>query len=90
MSTCPEGRTSCGGTCVDLATNRDNCGACDRRCAEQQSCVNRNCVCPMGTSLCEGRCVNLTNDKQNCGECGNVCKGPRSCVASMCVMDGAL
>ena len=33
---CPPGRTSCDGTCVDLADDDDNCGACGFRCRDHQ------------------------------------------------------
>jgi hypothetical protein len=29
---CPAGKASCGGACVDLASDADNCGACGVRC----------------------------------------------------------
>ena len=29
---CPSGMQTCGGTCVDLSTDHDNCGGCDNDC----------------------------------------------------------
>lgn len=31
-ASCPSGRTSCEGRCVDLLRDRDHCGACDVAC----------------------------------------------------------
>jgi hypothetical protein len=36
--------TCCGGTCVDMQFNRQNCGQCGRQCPVTQRCVNGVCV----------------------------------------------
>jgi len=41
---CPTGKTSCGGACVDMSTDRNNCGTCGRVCAPGQSCVGSSCT----------------------------------------------
>ncbi len=43
---CPAGLTRCGTSCVNIATDVANCGACGRACASGDAC---------GTGLCERR-----------------------------------
>ncbi len=43
---CPSGMTACGGACVDLMTDFNNCGACGTKCCNyfaNSSCVNGTC-----------------------------------------------
>jgi hypothetical protein len=58
---CGAGRMCCGTTCVDLATDPMNCGACGAACTTgaQPGC-------------CAGRCVDLVSNT-NCGQCGRDC-----------------
>ena len=35
--------TPCGATCVDLRTDRSNCGACDHACPEGTACADGRC-----------------------------------------------
>ena len=43
---------ACGGACVDLATDGDNCGECGRKCSTGQTCNAGSCCfecrCPDG------------------------------------------
>ncbi len=41
---CPPSTTSCGGVCRDLATDAENCGACNRACATGQTCAAGACA----------------------------------------------
>ena len=41
---CREGFTPCDGLCVDLQTDRQNCGACGNACATAEACVLGICV----------------------------------------------
>jgi len=41
---CPPGSTDCAGDCVDLQSDRDHCGACGETCADDQNCVDGECV----------------------------------------------
>jgi hypothetical protein len=40
---CPPGRVQCRGKCVDLKTDRNNCGQCSNVCSEQESCWGGKC-----------------------------------------------
>jgi hypothetical protein len=89
---CPAGQTYCpaglGGRCLDLSTDRVNCGACGVECYDWFSegdksiaaCLYGKCsmVCNDGWANCNGsesdECeVNVRSDPMNCGGCGNVC-----------------
>ena len=75
-ASCSEGETLCAGQCVDLNTNRENCGSCDRNCGSSEVCDGSGqCAlsCQDGLSDCDGTCSNLDSDNQNCGSCGRTC-----------------
>lgn len=44
---CPDNQTYCNGSCVNLNTDTENCGACNVVCDEDEFCVNGECV-PIG------------------------------------------
>lgn len=54
---CTQPQSRCGNTCVDFASDNDNCGGCNTRCARTEVCAMGRCVtqCPMGLGLCDGR-----------------------------------
>lgn len=85
-ASCPEGTTECQGSCVDLTTNEDHCGACDNACGDQESCTESLCAanCPLGFSLCDGRCVDFQLDPDNCGGCANACPQYGTCRLGDC------
>src|SRR5437667_11368751 len=65
---CPEGQVSCDGQCVNLGTDRFNCGGCGKVCAKAATCVNAQCVeCMQGLTNCNDKCVNLQGNNANCG-----------------------
>ncbi|MSP26078.1 MAG: hypothetical protein EXR75_13145 [Myxococcales bacterium] len=80
----------CGEECVDTATDRDHCGACDAACGASEFCVAGKCtlVCEKDFTECDGACVALGSDASNCGACGTacepgfVCDGKGSCALS--------
>ena len=41
---CRDDFTPCDGVCVDLQTDRHNCGACGNACAPAEACVVGICV----------------------------------------------
>ncbi|CAL9017713.1 unnamed protein product [Prunus brigantina] len=63
--------TCCNNKCVDLSVNKDNCGACKKKCKYTQSC-------------CGGQCVDLSSDKRHCGRCNHPCNNGASCVYGLC------
>jgi len=74
---CETGQTLCSNSCVDLFTNRKNCGVCGRSCGTTEICVNARCgpACTgSGTTLCNDKCVDLDTDMENCGTCGTECE----------------
>lgn len=85
-STCTT--TICGGACVDLATNANNCGACGNVCPTGGVCTSGICGCPAGSVMCSGPtgpvCTNVASSPTNCGACGNVCGTGMACVSGMC------
>src|SRR5688500_4376245 len=72
---CPSGQTICGRRCVDIRTDRMNCGACGRACSAGQICSAGACRagCPQGQTSCAGVCRDLASDPANCGGCGRLC-----------------
>ncbi len=46
---CPEGLTCCGGGCVDVTNDIENCGFCGAACTvSSDHCVGRTCACGDG------------------------------------------
>jgi len=80
---------TCGGKCVNTATDSTNCGVCNNVCLAPSTCVAGKCACSTG-SLCQGGCVDTQTDANNCGMCGNSCAdagaGTWSCVAGQCTL----
>jgi len=74
---CSGRETACGNSCVNLFTDKKNCGVCGRACGSEQICVNARCgpACTdSGTTLCNDKCVDLDTDMENCGACGKECE----------------
>jgi hypothetical protein len=84
---CPAGLSSCGGTCVDLMTDRGNCGGCGRSCAAVEICADGECVieCPSGQTQCGGSCVDTQSDHDHCGGCGRSCAADEVCNEGDCL-----
>ncbi len=93
-STCPSGQSLCGTSCVNLATDSQNCGSCSNACGTGKVCALGTCSssCPESLTNCSGSCVNLAADAKNCGTCGTTCpsdkplcsdgKSGKQCVAT--------
>ena len=91
------GCDKCGGsTCLDLKTDKANCGMCGNACTDvccNGSCVdstsdNANCggcgsACMNGNTCCSSSCVDTNSDKSNCGTCGSNCNG--TCTNGQCM-----
>ena len=93
------GNTSSSIQCVDLTSDRNNCGSKGNVCASGKVCVNSQCVqnsCDDGQTLCStgtgNTCVNIKgNDTSNCGACGYSCESGKplnttvkSCATGVC------
>lgn len=82
------GIAACDGYCVDLMTDRNNCGYCGNVIPYAQNCVDGVPTCPYeGQELCGDSCVDVMNDVYNCGYCGNNCyayAGDWSCYSGQC------
>ena len=89
-SRCKGTSVVCGGSCVDLHTDNQNCGACGTTCGSGTACSAGACVtsCPPGEVAVEGHCLEpefsgscTTGDvfERSCGMCGVM---SRTCVGS--------
>uniref|UniRef100_A0A7N0RF90 Stigma-specific Stig1 family protein n=1 Tax=Kalanchoe fedtschenkoi TaxID=63787 RepID=A0A7N0RF90_KALFE len=65
------GRACCKKKCVNVFTDRRNCGWCGHKCRFSEIC-------------CKGKCVNPKWDKRHCGGCNVKCKKGRKCEYGMC------
>ncbi|KAG2678122.1 hypothetical protein I3843_12G130800 [Carya illinoinensis] len=63
--------TCCNNKCVDLSTDKDNCGACKKKCKYTHEC-------------CRGECVDVAYDKRHCGSCNRPCKTGEYCFYGLC------
>ena len=72
---CPEGRTDCGGDCIDLSTSHENCGECGNACGDAEVCSEGRCddACATGLVECSGGCVDIRTDAGHCGACNSAC-----------------
>jgi hypothetical protein len=87
-ATCgPAAQTLCNGTCTDLHTDPQHCGACGIACAAGQLCAAGVCVCPSTESLCGSppACVDTASDARHCGGCGEACPSGFVCAGGACV-----
>jgi hypothetical protein len=90
---CATNEKCCGGFCVDVLSNRNNCGDCNVVCDAMtgNGCSAGTCVCNFGpacsggATCCATGCKNLTSDPQNCGTCARPCEPSEGCAAGMCV-----
>ena len=89
------GESACDATCIDLETNLDNCGACERACTENGTCSAGECACTtndqclLGTICRNEICVPGCRDNSECdagsfcdeGTCRSGCQDDASCAA---------
>ena len=88
----------CGGQCVDLASDPDNCGACGHACTQGVDCDRGECICPYGATpeacspgmtCCDhtvpayAGCVDTNANNMHCGGCNLECFG--QCIDGACV-----
>jgi len=94
--TCVAPLVDCGGTCVDLNTDRSNCGRCGTLCGGAPfttgTCVGGVCGCQTGYGDCTtaAGCETRLNTNANCGGCGVACALPNaattSCASGTCAI----
>ncbi|XP_021889084.1 stigma-specific STIG1-like protein 1 [Carica papaya] len=65
------GSNCCKKRCVNVLTDKLNCGKCGKKCKFSEIC-------------CKGKCVNPMFHRKNCGGCSNKCKKGSSCLYGMC------
>ncbi|KAE9596372.1 hypothetical protein Lal_00048670 [Lupinus albus] len=61
----------CRNHCVDVTSNKSNCGLCGIRCRFNFKCCNR-------------LCINTNINPFNCGRCGRICPFGRLCLFGLC------
>ncbi|MBL8684203.1 MAG: hypothetical protein JNK05_33825 [Myxococcales bacterium] len=101
VATCPAGTQRCGGSCVNVQSDVNNCGVCGRACAFANAGATCNVgmcqitTCNPGFSNCNGfsadGCETNTNTStNNCGACGRACGGGANataqCSAGACAL----
>lgn len=82
---CGNGKTCCSSTCVDMQTDKNNCGSCGTKCADDEACKDGTCAgcsppCAAGETCCEGG----TTCCEVCCE-DACCPSGESCVEGVCV-----
>jgi hypothetical protein len=70
---CASGMSNCGGSCVDLSVDLDNCGSCGVPAPSGGVCLGGVPQCTPGFDACNGSCVSYSADPHNCGWCGHDC-----------------
>lgn len=82
---CGSGFGLCQGTCLDLRSDGNNCGACGARCGAGTRCAGGTCVsvCSSEQTWC-GACTDLQSDSANCGACGAKCAPGTRCSGGSC------
>jgi hypothetical protein len=72
---CPPGRVQCRGKCVDLNSDRNNCGQCANVCSEQEFCCGGKCC----SSSRGEQCCDFGAGSQVCCPPDTYCAGPGLC-----------
>ncbi len=95
IQTCPQGDTSCGGACVNLQTDRNNCGSCGYNCSQHvpqnstaTGCTKGHCnwQCNSGFVDQNGKCVRSSGGcAQGYESCGSGCCPDGTCCDTVCM-----
>lgn len=88
---CRGSERSCAGSCVDVRSDRNNCGRCGLICSSGEECAAGACVinCPSGQTACGSSCADTQRDGANCGACGVRCGAGQACTSGACVSSEA-
>jgi hypothetical protein len=94
---CSATLASCGTSCVDVRTDPNHCGACDRACPDAShaaaACTGMVCgfTCDSGAFDCDliasNGCESEHRELAHCGACGRTCALPNaseSCATGTC------
>jgi hypothetical protein len=91
---CANGRTNCGGVCVDLKTDPQNCGGCGAACAAPPGGGQAACVAFQCTTKCdpsEHACSGICTSNKSVATCGAAClpcptptNGTATCDGTAC------
>jgi alpha-tubulin suppressor-like RCC1 family protein len=78
----------CGASCVDVAGDYQNCGACGKVCPADQVCSHGACavVCGGGSTRFGNRCVDLKANPAACGNCTTQCSDGQVCNVGSCAL----
>src|SRR3954452_11107440 len=76
-TTCSSGQLECSGTCINVQTDGQNCGACGNTCGSGSTCQSGKCSCTNGFVSCGGSCV--ASNAQHCGSNCSTCSGTDVC-----------
>jgi predicted alpha/beta superfamily hydrolase len=80
IPSCPTGQVNCGGACVDLNSNANDCGACGVVCPPGNACISARC---QAASSCND---GVKNDSETAVDCGGSC--PACGVGYTCLVNG--
>jgi hypothetical protein len=76
--------TMCQNQCVDIESDKDNCGGCNQPCGiTGTSCQKGVCKCTSPQVVCGSQCADVSSDESNCGFCGHNCQG-NPCTMGLC------
>jgi hypothetical protein len=77
---CSSDQKLCGDTCISVATDPQNCGACGNACPAGEACSDGLCRCADGRADCGGACVDVASDPDHCGACDVACADAKVCT----------
>ncbi len=87
----------CGDKCVDIATDMDHCGGCNKPCEYPYAdiCVQGDCRCSGHSIICDGitekccstgtGCTDTQFTEEHCGDCNKSCPDGGTCYFSICI-----
>ena len=84
---CPGGQTDCGGTCVDLSSNRLHCGACGSPCRRPDRCSTATCdagVCTIAVIARDCPASDQCHDLGACDPATGTCTNPAKADGTPC------
>lgn len=87
VATCPGSKAACSGACIDLETDSNHCGGCDKPCPGRPNgvatCTSRTCGvrCNDGFHACGSECVSSASTA-TCGTSCTPCVAPANAAAT--------